>query len=184
MKNTKQLIDSIRGMAGTAKFVSFTYRSKSANELARHTLILGFSYHNLVEKSKLALELMTIPELIAAGVNPTLASEAKDAILKSLNKTLTAHANGEQNEDYTKRNLYVSLGNGLNLNPNDNTLQLFGLAHSKVVIEPGTYPKVNSRPLTIAKDAIDALLPRSKFREFSLENLKSARINGETLELE
>jgi hypothetical protein len=182
----KEIIQKLRELAGKSQFISFTYTSKGTGEIARHTLIAGANYHNLIEKSKLALELMPISELVQAGVAPDFAEKAKNEILASFDKTLAAHAKGEQNEDYTKRGQYVSLGAGVNLNLNDNSIQFFGLSHAKVIITPGVYKTVNSRPLTIAKDKIRALLPVSKFREFALdvENLQSARIAGETLVIE
>lgn len=179
------LANKIREMAGTAKFVSFTYRSKKANELARHTIILGATYKGVVERSKLALELLPISEILSLGISQELAVEAKNKILASFNKTLEAIANGTQNEDYTKIGQYIHLGNGLSINSTDGSFQLFGLAHAKVVIEKGEYKEVKSRPLTIAQDKIKELLPISKFREFALDfgNIQSARMNGETLEL-
>lgn len=169
-----------------AKFASFLYTSKSTGETARHTLILGASYHSLVERSKLQLELTPVAELIELGVDAQWAEKAKEEVLKSFNKTLAAHAVGEQSEDYRKRGQYVAVGGGLNINSVDNTFQLFGLSHAKVVITPGEYKSVNSRPLTIAKDKVKSILPISKFREFSIDagNIHSAKIDGEVLIIE
>lgn len=164
-----------------AQFLSFTYLSKGAGELARHTLIAGFNYHTLVEKS--VKELETIIALESAGWNE-LQKTAANNVLASLNKTLAAHERGEQNEDYTKRNQYVPIGNGMNLNTNDNTIQLFGLAHAKAVLVPGVYPHVNSRPLTLAQNEVRNRLSVAKFREFAVdpENVASVRVNGNTIE--
>ncbi len=164
-----------------AQFLSFTYLSKGAGELARHTLIAGFNYHTLVEKS--VKELETIIALEAAGWSE-LQKTAANEVLASLRKTLEAHARGEQNEDYTKRGQYIPVGNGMNLNTSDNTLQFFGLAHQKAVLVPGVYPKVNSRPLTLAKNEIRDRLSVAKFREFAvdLENVASVRVAGNTIE--
>jgi hypothetical protein len=164
-----------------AQFLSFTYLSKGAGELARHTLIAGFNYHTLVEKS--VKELETIIALEAAGWSE-LQKQAANEVLASLNKTLAAHARGEQNEDYTKRGQYIPVGNGMNLNTADNTLQFFGLAHQKAVLVPGVYPNVKSRPLTLAKNEIRDRLSVAKFREFAvdLENVASVRVAGNTIE--
>lgn len=182
----KEIIQKIRDLSGKAQFVSFIYTSKGSGETARHTLIVGASYNKLIEKSRLALELMPISELVQAGVCSTLVEQAKNEVLASFDKTLAAHAKGEQNEDYTKKGQYVSLGNGLNLNLNDNSIQFFGLSRAKVVLSPGVHKVVNSRPLTIAKDKIKKLLPVDKFREFALDsgNIRTARIDGETLVIE
>ncbi len=182
----KDLIANIAKQLATiegTQFASFTYLSKKAGELARHTLILGFSYHNLVEKSVTELEVLAAAN---AETWTPLQKQAADNVMASLTKTLAAHAAGEQNEDYTKRDQYVHIGNGLNLNTVDNTLQLFGLAHNKVVLVEGVYPVVNSRPLTIAQNEIKSQLSISRMREFALDlsQVASARINGNTLEME
>jgi len=179
----EQIIQTILAQAGSAQFASLTYRSKSRNELARFNVTIGANYHSLVERSKLALELLPISELVEKGVAAELAEKAKQNILASLTKTLEAHARGEQNSDYNKIGLYSPIGtNGLNLNLNDNSIQFFCLVNSKVVLEPAT-KFVNSRPLTIAQNKIKKLLPIGKFREFALDlaNVKSVRIDGQTL---
>ena len=183
MKNLiAQIAKQIGEIQGT-KFVSFTYLSKKANELARHTLILGADYHTLVEKSVTELEIL-ISENETTWT--TLQKQAAANVMSSLKKTLDAHARGEQNDDYTKKGQYVPIGHGLNLNTTDNSLQLFGLSHNKVVLVKGEYPTVNSRPLTIAQNEIKAQLSISKFREFALDlsQVAQCRINGNTLEME
>ena len=183
MKNLiAQIAKQLATVEGT-QFASFTYLSKKANELARHTLILGFSYHKLVEKSVTELEIL-ISENTEKWTE--LQKQAAANVMASLKKTLAAHARGEQNEDYTKKGQYVSIGNGLYLNTNDNTLQLLGLAHTKEVLVPGTYPHVNSRPLTIEQNKIKAQLSIHKIKEFTLDlsQVAQAKINGSTLEMD
>ena len=165
------------------QFVSLTYLSKKANELSRFVVNIGFSYHNLVEKSVTELEiLMTENESAWTALEKTAAAN----VMASLKKTLAAHEAGTQNEDYTKKGQYVPIANGLNLNTTDNTIQLFGLVNSKVVIIAGVHPKVNSRPLTIAQDKIRKELSISKFREFALDlsQIQSVKVSGNTIELE
>ncbi len=189
----KDLIANIAKQLATiegTQFASFTYLSKKAGELARHTLILGFSYNKLVEKSVTELEtLMSWNAQLSATDKDKwtpLQKQAADNVMASFKKTLAAHEAGTQNEDYTKKGQYVSIGNGLNLNTADNTLQLFGLSHTKVVLVEGVYPVVNSRPLTIAQNEIKSQLSISKFREFALDlsQVAQAKINGNTLEME
>jgi hypothetical protein len=163
-----------------AQFASILYRSKTDGSLARYTVILGSKYDNLLEKSKLELE------IAMQTIEPDL-KDAAQAVLDSLNKSITAHNNGTQSEDYTKKGQYIPLGNGLNLNETDGTLQLFGLVQSKVVIEEGTPKKpVKSSAMTIAKNKVRKMLPISKFREFALDagNLQVVKVDGDILTLE
>jgi len=183
MKNLiAQITKQVTAIQG-CKFASLTYLSKKANELARYNVSLGFSYHNLVEKSVTELEIIMAEN--ETVWNP-LQKQAAANVMASLKKTLAAHAAGEQNEDYTKRDQYIALGNGVSLNTSDNTIQLFGLVNSKVVLVKGEYKTVNSRPLTIEQDKIRKQLSISKFREFALDlsQVAQVKVNGETMEME
>lgn len=182
MKNIiAEITKEIAAIKG-CQFASFTYLTKSSGKLARFTVALGFSYHKLVEKSVLELELL-IKEHRSTWDKIT--NEAADAVMASLKKTLDAHSRGEQNEDYTKKNQYIPIGNGLSVNTTDNTIQLFGVINSETILKEGTYKKVNSAELTIAKRKIEKMLPISKFREFALDasQIEKVRVNGETFEI-
>jgi len=166
--------------AGTS-FASIVYRSKGDSSLARYTIILGHSYSNLLKKSK--NELQAKLDLNEFQGTDFLAAQE---VLASLNKSLAAHAKGEQNSDYTKKDQYVSLGNGVNLNE-DGTIQLFGLIQSKVELQAGTpRKKVNSSAKTIAKNKIRKDLPVGRFREFALDsgNIQTLKCSGNTLIIE
>lgn len=181
MKNIVAEITKVITAIEGAQFASFTYLSKGAGELARHTLILGFNYHKLVEKSVSELETIIALE---SDTWTDLQKTAANNVMASLKKTLAAHAIGEQNPDYTKRNQYIPLGGGVNLNTSDNTIQIFGLKHTKTVFVPGVYPKVNSRPLTLTQNEIRDRLSVSNFREFAIdpENIAQVKADGKTIE--
>jgi hypothetical protein len=164
-----------------ASFASFTYTDKPSKkgelpETARYTVILGGKYSNLLEKSKLELELL-IPTL--SGIE----LEAANEIMASLNKSIEAAKNGTQNEDYTKKGQYTNIGNGVNINSTDNSVQVFGLLQSKVVLKAGFRKPVNSAPLTVAKNKIRKMLPIGKFREFAFDmgNIKMVKVDGQTV---
>jgi len=178
MLHMKNIVSAIANIQG-CQFASLTYLSKTDGSIARYTVNLGFSYHKAVEKSVTELEILMGD--IVAGSPEMIAAEA---VMASLKKTLAAHAEGTQNDDYTKKGQYIPLVNGLNLNT-DNTLQLFGLLQAKVVLVPGTRKVVKSSPATIAKNKIRKQLTISKFREFALDatNVAGARVNGNSIEL-
>lgn len=164
-----------------AGFASFTYKSKGDGSIARYTLNLGFKYITLLEKS--------IQELQAKmDLNEFLGDEliAANEVLASLEKSLEAHKNGTQSEDYTRKGLMTPLGNGVSIN-HDDSIQVFGLVQSKKVIVEGTPKKeVKSKPMTILKNKIKKDLPISKFREFALDKdtMQVMRVNGDTIEIE
>jgi hypothetical protein len=171
------LSNSISTLTDGCRFMSLTYKAKETGEVARHTLLVGFSYIEMVKDSVEQLtawmEYMSGDELFAA-----------QEVMKSLRKTLDAKAEGKQNEDYTKKGMYAPVRGGVNINLNDNSIQLFGRTINKTVLEKGVYKTVNSKPLTIAKDKIKKYLPVSKFREFALDKnvVLSGKNNGETFD--
>ena len=175
-----KIIDLIASQAGLARFASFTYCSTSTGEVARYTLQLGFSYRNVLQKSIMELE-------VDKQIMSDLPRQAAEEILASLNASLS----GTQTR-YTKKDIYEDYKvdgktvQGLKVNKNDGSLKIFGLVTSKVQISPEVIPhkKYNSAPLTIEKNRITKALPIGRFREFALDNLAVAKINGETLILE
>lgn len=165
-----------------AQFASFTYRSKGTNELARHTLQLGVSYLNCLESSLLEARLTDQKDLDGLNLPESLFRQAKAKVIKSLRKSLAAHKKGEQSSDYTKKGLYIHQGKGITQHALDGSFEVHGLSHAKKVIEQGEYKTVKSRPLTIAKKAIEKRLTKSKWRTFSFENLEQAKLSGLTFE--
>jgi hypothetical protein len=161
-------------------FASFIYKSKSDGSISRYTLNLGFKYISLLEKSISELKAkMDLGEFLGDSLL------AANEVLASLQKSLLAHRNGTQNEDYTRKGLMTPLGNGVSLN-HDNSIQLFGLVQSKKILSPGVPKKeVKSKPITILKNQIKKELPISKFREFALDKdfILAIRVNGDTIEI-
>lgn len=158
------------------RFASLRYTSKQSNETADYQILLGFSYHELVRRSVRIL--MTKIQLYEGTQK-----EAALELLASFKKTLEAHEKGEQNPDYTKKDLYIPLISGLNISKNDESLQLFGLCIKKTVIEPGVWKQVKSSPIVIEKNAIRKELPIGRFREFALDSgvIDKATIQGKTI---
>ncbi len=181
MKNLRAEITKRLTEIKGCQFVSFTYLSKGAGELARHTLNVGFNYHTAVEKSVSELETIIALE---SDTWSELQKTAAVNVMASLKKTLAAHAVGEQNADYTKAGQYIPICNGINVNSNDGSIQCFGLKHTKVVLVPGVYPHVNSRPLTLAQNEIRNQLTVGKFREFALDEdtIAEVKMSGDTYE--
>lgn len=167
------LVQKIANQARKARFASFEYTT-SKSEKARYKIQLGFSYRNLLEKSVLELE-TSFDEM----GDDTL--EVAKGLLESFKKSLEG-----QNTEYRKKDLYRpvkdSQGNvieGLKYNQKENKLQVYGLVRSKVVLEPGLEKPERSS----VRQAIRNSLPVGSFREFSLEGISLARIDGEILQL-
>lgn len=175
MKNVADLIAAIAKGKG-AKFASFTYVAKETGEKARHTLILGASTEVLYEKDVAVLEQM-VPDLTG------LSLEAAEAILKSRRTSLKVGIGN--NPDYTCAGVYVYPDGlaGVKVHVVDGSICIDGLQESKVVLVKGVYKTVNSKPLTLAKKEISKSLPSNRFRQFRLDRVLEAKMNGDVLEI-
>lgn len=175
----RSLIDQLSQIRG-AKFANFTYRSVETGELAKYQVMIGVDLPTMYAKDRATL-LELLPSLDG------LQKEAAEALLTSIETSIArgignnpAYTHGPEKGD-TYFQTHVK---GLKLNLNDGALHLMALVQSKTVLEAGTYKKVNSAPLTIAKRQLKKQHLRwGKFAQFKLTNVLSARLNGETLEL-
>lgn len=182
-ESIQKLAKKLQALSGKCQFASFVYKSKSSGEVARFTFALGAKYIELLRESVTELETMPEPA-------DELEKKALENVRASTAKSLAAHEKGEQSESYTKRGQYLHIAPNLQLNLVDNTLEICGKLHSKVVLVEGTRKEVNSRPLTIAQDRIKKTLPVSKWRSLAIDDidengqsrLETAKINGETIE--
>ena len=182
----KELIEKLNEIGSRAQFASLKYTAKESGEVARHTLILGASYIAMVEKAKLALELIPESELVEIGVPAEIVTQAKAEVLASFAKTLATTGKGLVNDDYTNRDTYIQTQvTGIKYNVTSGELALFGLAFSKVVLEPGVHKVVKSKPLTIAKRKIEKHVRTMSPKTFIVkaELFNAMKLNGATIEL-
>lgn len=175
-----KLSAAIAKLDGNVRFVGVTYRSKSTGELARHTLLIGANYRNVIVKSMEELTRM-LPTL----TNP-LDIQAANELIASFSKSLLALDAGIPHPGNTKPELYETICPGLRMSKNDGSLELCGLAVAKKVLEAGEHKVVKSRPLTLAKNALKKGLPASKYRTLAIDAgaFDSIRIGGKEIEVE
>lgn len=176
---TKELLDRLIEMAGKAQFISFTYTDKKAHEKARHTLIFGVNYRKQIQDSLTALQ------ILAPTLTEPLQQQACKELMESYQKSLDCIDKGEINPNYTAKDAYVTIAQGIKYCVSTGEIHVSGLSHAKQVIEPGNWPVVNSKPLTLAKKALEKDLPKARWRQFAVtaENLQSARLQGVELVL-
>jgi hypothetical protein len=161
-----------------AKFASFLYRTKETNELQKIVIILKASTENLYEKDVVALEgmLSELTDALEIQACQFLIDSRKESLAKGIGN----------NAAYTCAGAYIEPQDieGVKLLLSDGSLHVCGLLQHKTVIEPGVYKVVNSAPLTKAKNKLRASVPSSRFRQYRLDHVKSAKLNGEMLEIE
>ena len=186
-------------------FAGLNYTSNHG-EHANHTIIIGISYDNALEKSRKQLiarmqidlgldvladddknedgfftlhrdRIVTMNSGKADDTTRTAASELLLSIYNSINN----RKRGKSNDAYTKADTYTALFHGIKVHKENETLELSGLAYRKRVITEGDYPVVNSRPKTIAKAKLRGALPIGKWRTYRLDKAHTIRRSGDTL---
>lgn len=183
--SVRAMLEKLDGQKVSQAFL--TYTAKGTGEKAQVTVMLGGSTESLYRQDK-AILLTMLPNL--SGIQ----LEAAQAILASREeslKPLTDEAGNEiaptsigHNAKYTCADAYTPMDGftGVRIHDDSGTVHVTGLVTHKVVLTKGTYKVVNSKPLTIAKNDISKSLPSSKFRQYILENVTGANLNGETVE--
>ena len=176
----KLLLSLLTNNGGGVKFVSFTYRSKGSGELARHTVLLNASLENAYKA-----DLEALKELLPTLTKP-VDIEACSAIIASVENSLEKGIGN--NDAYTQADTWNFPIPSLPLayDSEKNTWQIRGRSIQKKIFEEGVYKVVKSRPLTLAKKAIEKAIKakRSTIRSYCVSELKGARIDGETLILD
>lgn len=176
-----KILDSIGKKVG-ATFASFTYKTKETGEVAKYSLILGASTHNLYKKDVVLLERITTMLKRIKAQQHTI--QAAEELLASRRDSLT---NGiGNNANYTNGDTYdyVAGLEGVRVHKETGAIYVSGLLNKKEVIVAGApRKKVNSAPKTIAKKRIGYMLPSGRYRLFTLPNVTRAAVNGDVLEL-
>lgn len=164
---------------GCPQFASFTYEAQPKGtrlsvERARHVVLLGASFEEMYKRDVTALEAL-IPTLSG------LEREGAEKLVATRRQTLVRGFGN--NEADTHSHAYTSIGcDGLKVHLETGDIHVMGLKVSKVTLVPATYRTVNSRPETIAKDKVAAMLPSARIRQFNLSNRTTVKIDGQTLE--
>lgn len=160
------------------RFAGITYLSEGkaylVPELAKFQLALHVDKMRLVRESLAKLQSMEVSDEIEA--------QAKVELIDSLSETLEKGVGN--NSSYTRKGTYET-EKGVRKNSNGN-LEINCLQLSRKVVKQGELKKVNSRPLTVAKNKLRKELPYSQLRSFtlSIRKFKRVAIEGEQVELE
>lgn len=171
-------IDSLRNATEKGcKFVTFLYTSKGTGETSKYQINFGISNKAACEHDREAL-LAYVPQ-------NALEETAKAELLESLTETIEEGVS----RSYTQVDTYDYIGKGIRQHKQTGEIYIDGFVQSKEVISPATNPKkpVNSRPLTLAKNAIKKAcdFKRNRFGSFILnpEHIGGVRVCGEVVEL-
>ena len=145
-----------------ATFMSVKQYTNNYGEISNYGIVFHVSYMNGVKKAN----------SIISNYKPEndIEEVAKAELLASFSDTIKGY-----NPRYKAREAYTevidsedNLVKGCKWYENGQAVMLYGFQVHKVVLVPGIYPKVNSKPLTLAKKKLRALTPLDNFRQFKI----------------
>ncbi len=158
-----------------ARFASLTYTAKGTGEKARHTVQLGVSLENAYQADIATLQ---AKRATLQGVDAIACDELLASLRESLDKGIG------NNSAYTCADTYTQIAKGIRAHKETGALYITGASIQKAVIVPGVHKVVKSSEKTIAKNALRRELKSGKIRTFALDEIHSAKMNGETLEFD
>jgi len=168
------------------------YRSDKSDstESASHTVLLNFSYENMLKDEKEKLLNFDVSKVDVnahdySSINTGLLTldQYKQAVKDALPKAL-AEINAPKQTKGVSNDVWLNKVMVFNLNTL--RLSIVGEAVKKSVVEEGEFKQVKSAPLTVAKQLIkkQANCRSEKYRRFAIDNFEGAlKLQGETLEI-
>ncbi len=168
-----------------ATFLAIHNYTNEFQELATFSVCFHINYLAAVKKSKSIVEAFK-PSFKHCRALPFTINDlvrAREELLSSYADSLTGY-----NPLYTCHGVYSSVvdaaGNkipGIKLHKNQDLLHMEGFKVHKLIHKRGTYPSVNSSPLTLAKDFLRQLTPLNRWVQFKLSPGKFEKFTVEQL---
>lgn len=152
---------------------------KGNGEVANYTINLGISYGNAKMSDTELLKDAKNFEGIDFGTVKPFAELARLEMLEArLNPTQETINRSEAQEE-----AYVTVCPNVRVHKQTGRVFIYGLVVRKDVIVVGSYKKVNSKDLTIAKNKIGKILKATQFRELAFDKLDTVKAKGEEIEI-
>tara|TARA_R110000822_G_scaffold185911_1_gene325018 strand:+ start:3689 stop:4219 length:531 start_codon:yes stop_codon:yes gene_type:complete len=155
------IVKKVKNSPTGVTFVSVKEYENKANEISNYLINVGVSLVNAKNKDIEYLENLDVSTL-QTTICKDLLNEARLALIKALKKP-------NENRSKGQKNAYTTISKGIRLHNETNRLHVYGFFVKKDVIVKGVYKKVNSRPLTIAKNFLRKSMKSTKFRTMILE---------------
>ena len=152
-------------------FVSIKGYTNSYGEVSNNLVNVGASLTNAKAKDIETLQSLNVTEL---GGDTILLEKARVELINSFIAPNENRSNGQIDA-------YTIVAKGIKVHNETGEIYVFGLRTSKTIIEQGVYPIVNSRPLTLAKNALKKNLKSSKFTQYKISATSVIKTNGEEL---
>jgi hypothetical protein len=162
---------SITGLS----FVSIRNYTNSSNEVSHNLINIGIRYESAKAKDIEFLQNIDLSSYTFKSEISVL-EEAKNELIASFIKPNENRSNGQIDA-------YTHIVSGLKVHNETGLLYIYGYRENKTILVEGEYKKVNSSPLTIAKNELRRLLKTGKFTQYAIEVGNTINANKQTLEL-
>ena len=146
--------------------VSIREYQNSNGEISNNIVNIGASLENAKAKD--------IQFLKSKSVSTEIEEIARLELIKSFESPNPNRSKGQIDA-------YTIITKGIKVHNVTGEIYVFGLRMKKEIVQPGTYPIVNSKELTIAKNALRKELKSSKFTQFKISEISEIRIAGEEI---
>jgi len=175
-------------MMNGSSFVGIRGYENSKGEVSNHVIIANFNYGNAVAKDLAKLKGATaedIENIAKGGHSPELVKEAISKMIASFEKNSDPET--ASNQSVAQKETYTKVTDCIKMHNETGELYIYAIGHSKQVLVPIEYKPVNSKPLTLAQNAVKKYfdLTTAKYRSFvvSEDKIDSVRITGDTITL-
>jgi hypothetical protein len=156
-------------------FVSIKGYTNKFGEEANHLINIGASYEKAKQKDIEFLRQLNVNSF-ESKLDKTLLEQARIELIDSFVAPQKSRSEGQINA-------YTNIVSGIKVHNETGEIYVYGYRERKEIIIEGTYPIVNSKALTIAKNELRKLLKTGKFTQYVLKNVSYIKANGETLEM-
>lgn len=165
------------------------YEAKTSGEIANHVVNVNFSYGAAIEKDIKKLQDVTNEDIINIvskfGVDAELVNKAIDKLLTSFVNNQNKET--QSNQSKAQQDTYINVTSSIKMHKETKNFHIYALSVNKSILKEGVRKEVNSRPLTIAQNAVKKYLEFTtiKFRNFIIDaNMLSAvAMNKKVIEL-
>lgn len=153
------------GATKMPRFVAVNGYTNKEGDVSNYVININHKYSNKVKKDvgQLRAVISSLPKTPETALKYMAANELLNAFIKNGNKETASAQSLAQSE------LYTHISGSIKTHNETGKHYLFGYCRSKVVIYRAERKPVNSRPLTIAKDAIRKTLRTSAYVNFGLD---------------
>ena len=163
----------------SSTFLTLKGYRNNVGEIADYNIVFHVSYSSALRRSIMALE-GYIP-------NSFLEAQAKQELLDGYQNSID-RTEGLPVDEVSDHYMWFSdsSGNrikGVKMHIKTETLHLYGFVVHKRVLMPGTYPVVQHKELTIAKNKLRKMCPINSFRQFRISPDQVESISVEKIHL-